>query len=520
MKSDRKTRILALIESGEFKDIYDKEGSQGLATFFQITCKQLYPYLKYANIPYRHSKNKIEYPSKNKIKEAIVSFEKDIDAAGSLGISDSFMYALRKLYTADISKFKSLYELSEYSGVSISLICRDFSDDLPLGEKPKRNIEWPEQLTDVTLTDLYLNKRRGYNSIAKEYNIPHRKVLVKLKELGIYQDLNHRPEKNEDWLRSQIESGKILLQIGAENGISDSTIGVYARKFNIPYDKSNCIWQDRIAEFIKSLGVQIQQNDRKIIGPLEIDIWCPDFSIGIECNGCKWHSDERTTQSRNRHLLKFQKCVEKGVRLYQIFDCEFYDEIKWEKWKSLLRHQFLKPQELMARKCSLVEVDRIKADDFHDKWHLQGRTRLSTNSENYGLIYRNELVAVASFDFRFGRFELSRLTFKEGFKIVGGAAKLHSKIEKEVYTLSDNTYSTGVIYQHCGYVLKRNVRPSYFYASHAFPYSKVNKRKYRNKDFAKDLNIDPKLTEFENMANSKYYKVWDAGYKLWVRSPK
>lgn len=515
---NRKATILQSIASGEFKRIYDEKGSHGLAEHFQITRKQLYQYFKFAGIPYRHSKNKIEYPSQIAILDALTRHQSDLDAAKALGVSDSFAYALRKLYTVDVTKFNTLYELTEYSKVSIVLVCRDFAGKLPLGLKPERDQSWPDALTDEKISNLYLNQRRGYNSIAKEYNIPHRKVLKKLKELGIYSNSSHRLETNEGWLKTQIESGKTLLQIGKENGISDSTIGKYARKFDIPYDKASCIWQERIVQFIQSLGVNVISNDRKIIGPLEIDIWCPDFNIGIECNGCKWHSDDGTTKSRNKHLVKFQKCQGKGIKLFQIFDSEFYDETKWSRWRSFFRHQFMPSYKIGARQCKLIDIDRNMANTFHEAWHLQGQTRLSEKSQNYGLTFRDELLAVASFDYRFGRFELSRLTFRESYRISGGASKLHSRITERVYTLSDNRYAAGSIYTHCGYVLEREVRPGYFYASHSFPYAMVDKRKYRTKTFKESLEIDPGITEFENMTNNRYYRVWDAGYKLWSRS--
>lgn len=74
----------------------------------------------------------------------------------------------------------------------------------------------------------------------------------------------------------------------------------------------------------------IKRNERKIIKPLEIDIYIPELMIGIEYNGEYWHSDEKIQESKNMpakayHQLKIDKAFEKGILLL----------IVWEKdWKN------------------------------------------------------------------------------------------------------------------------------------------------------------------------------------------
>jgi hypothetical protein len=68
---------------------------------------------------------------------------------------------------------------------------------------------------------------------------------------------------------------------------------------------------------------------------MEIDIYCPDFKIGIEYNGNLFHSELFGKKNMNYHLNKSQLALECGIKLYHIHDDE------WDNNKNLIKAKLL-----------------------------------------------------------------------------------------------------------------------------------------------------------------------------------
>ena len=71
-------------------------------------------------------------------------------------------------------------------------------------------------------------------------------------------------------------------------------------------------------------GVVIN-NTKKIIPPLELDIYIPNLKLAIEYNGCYYHSIENGT-TKDYHLNKSLACRKLGIRLVHIYDCEDFNK--------------------------------------------------------------------------------------------------------------------------------------------------------------------------------------------------
>ena len=69
----------------------------------------------------------------------------------------------------------------------------------------------------------------------------------------------------------------------------------------------------------------IISNTRKIIKPLELDLYLPDLKIAVEYNGTYWHS-KNVGKDKEYHLNKSILCREKGIRLIHIYEFEPYQE--------------------------------------------------------------------------------------------------------------------------------------------------------------------------------------------------
>jgi len=280
--------------------------------------------------------------------------------------------------------------------------------------------------------------------------------------------------------------------------------------------------QQELIEFLHDENVIV--NDRKILGnKKELDIYLPDFKIGIEFNGIYWHSFDKleSTKERQKHLTKFKECKQRGIQLFQVSELEWKDPIKREIWKSLLRNKLGKTEvTIPARKTKFVQITKEEAIGFLETNHLQG----STNAIKYtfGLKYQDKLVGVITFcNHQKTQLNLSRMAFKLNTSVVGGASKLlkHS-LEylpkyRELITFSNNLYSSGKIYETLGFQKDKELPCSYEWWK---PNTKnsLNKRQFRHKYLQNKLEkYDPELTEAENMFSNGYRRIWDAGYIKW-----
>ena len=159
-----------------------------------------------------------------------------------------------------------------------------------------------------------------------------------------------------------------------------------------PYHNCNSsLMEKEIADYINSLGVKVETNDRKLLGGMEIDIYLPTEKIAFEFNGIFWH-DERN-KPKDYHQGKSIKCIENGVRLVHIFENEWIKEKEQWKWfiKCVLRAF---PEPLSAFDCKSGQLS-----------HYEGESFLEANSvtpfkdaENYvSYMLNNEIVGVVGY---------------------------------------------------------------------------------------------------------------------------
>lgn len=205
----------------------------------------------------------------------------------------------------------------------------------------------------------------------------------------------------------------------------------------------------------------------------EIDIFIKDLNIGIEYNGSVFHATEGalyTNKPKLYHQQKLLSAKKQGINLISIFDVDWNTNA--DKIKMYLKSLLVDNKKVFARKCEIKSVDRKIANEFTDKYHLQGHARLS--SINYGLYYNDELLSVMSFGrlrlqkTEEGQFELHRYCVKDGYTIVGGANKLLKAFEREhnpkyLLSFSDNDYFMGGIYDKLGFTNDGQSTPRYYW---------------------------------------------------------
>lgn len=171
---------------------------------------------------------------------------------------------------------------------------------------------------------------------------------------------------NIAWLKDQhIIQQKTQTKIAEDLGVSRGLVKQALIAADItPIRHPNSQGERDLGEYIKSLGYDIQTNNRSILHGKELDIFIPSKNIAIEYNGTYFHSTER--YDKNYHLDKTTRCEEKGIRLIHLPDYEWLE--KNEAVKNWIQIQLGNNDHPTT--SSIEEVDQNDARKFFiNNWY-------------------------------------------------------------------------------------------------------------------------------------------------------
>lgn len=283
---------------------------------------------------------------------------------------------------------------------------------------------------------------------------------------------------------------------------------------------SSSMGEQELYLWISSLGYEAVNNDRKSIG-LELDIYIPEKNVAIEYNGLYWHSDKhlntKMIDPKLYHFKKYKKCLDKNIKLIQIYEDEWVN--KKDIVKSIILSKLGNYQEkYYARKMKFSEVSVIEAKSFLNDNHIQGYSV----GKHYGLYFDSKLISIMTIGksrFHKNEYELIRYACLKNAQVVGGFSKLLKNC-KEVLKIStmktyaDLRYSNGETYDKFGKFIKTTT-PGYFWTKtsmlnrlHRFSTQKHKLKKLLGAD------VDLTKTESEIMQDFGYCKIYDCGNKL------
>jgi transposase len=321
-------------------------------------------------------------------------------------------------------------------------------------------------------------------------------------------------ETTENFLKKNYNEKTTVIQLSKDTGVSKSVIGQYIHKYGLEdYIEYVCkVSQPEkdIVDYLTSKGIaNIIQSDRDILDGKEIDIYLPDYKVGIEFNGDYWHSELK--RDKRYHYDKSMLANSKGVFLYHIFSHEWDDE---EKRIRILNHLdnilHLNENKIYARKCMIREVDVAEKNDFLNENHIQGK---DNSTIKLGLYYNDELVSLMTFCYpRFSRkynWELSRFCSKHNYNVIGGASKLfkyfvdnYMKDGEVIVSYSDIAKTTGKIYNTLNFEFVNDAEPNYIW--------------WKSDDDYKTRYQCQMVNERIIMESNGYIKIYDCGNKVWV----
>lgn len=324
----------------------------------------------------------------------------------------------------------------------------------------------------------------------------------------------------ESEVREVYDKHKHIGISSQELGVSYSHMKNLMRRYNInaviPWRSAG---EDSLYNQIKKLDpcLKWETNDKKLIAPYEIDIICHEKKIAVEYCGLYWHSEYYGSKEKTYHKNKFMLCKEKGYELITVFESDDMSKVI-----SLLKSKLGLTKRVFARKCKVSIISSVSAASFHNKHHLH---KAVGGKIHYGLYYNEELLMVLSMGkSRFSKeyeWECVRMTGHSEYNVIGGASKLFKKFfidydVKSCVTFSDLRFGEGKVYQYCGFTFKEHTSPNYWYFDKNKPtkiHSRVKFQKHKLKE--KLIHFDSNKTEYKNMLDNKYDRIWDCGNALW-----
>ncbi len=268
-----------------------------------------------------------------------------------------------------------------------------------------------------------------------------------------------------------------------------------------------------IQNFLNNNNIEFMASNRSIIKPYELDIIIPQYNLAIEFNNQYWHSEQmlkKNNKSNSYHKMKTDMCKHAGYQLLTIFESE------WVNNKDIIKSIILNKCKQIktkyhGRKCIVKLVNKNAAKMFFESNHIQGYS----NGQNIGLYYNNILVSCITFSKYKNSYNLIRFVNKKYTIVHGAFGKLlkyfiNTTSFDTIFTFADRRYFEGNVYSLNGFKFVHDVLPSYYYFKTGNEL--LHKRNYQHKRLSVKLNnYDSNLTEYQNMLNHNYNRIWDCG---------
>ena len=347
-------------------------------------------------------------------------------------------------------------------------------------------------------------------------------------------------ESPESYLESHFDSSPSIRELANTLGIHENTAGQLILEFKLQ-DKIDYVYSYMESEVYSALleidsGLTIERNTHKYITPYELDLYLPDYRIGIECNPTATHNSSINVFDATKdavpysyHQMKTDLCEREGIFLFHIFGSEwmYSRDIIISMMRNLLGKNSSK---IYARKCEVREITSEESRDFLNNNHRQGNANAKIR---LGLFYEDELVSVMTFgkmrsSIGTGNedlencYELVRFCSKLNTNVVGGAGKLFKAFIKKynperIRSFSDRAHTRGTLYEKLGFNEVRRSDPGYVWVDMCtdISYHRYCAQKQNIKQFLHDDTIDLNKTEREIMIEHGFLQVYDSGTITW-----
>jgi len=241
----------------------------------------------------------------------------------------------------------------------------------------------------------------------------------------------------------------------------------------------------------------------------------PDFQLNdqiyLNVDGLYWHCEEQRDKWYHFNLRK--EFEENGLQIFQFYGNELLE--KTDIIKSIVDNATKKiSNKIFARKCEIKSTLHKEAQIFLNQNHLMG----STTAKHIGLYHQDELVSILSYKHKKQKTvcNIERFCSKINTNIVGGFSRLLKHLElnclepdcREIHNWVDLRYGTGKHLLSKGFEIQKETL-GWRWTDCKTTYNRLKCR----------ANMDSrKLTEQQQADELNWYRVYDAGQRLYVKN--
>lgn len=387
-------------------------------------------------------------------------------------------YGAENIMQTDTGKKRLQKTMMERYGVPCNLMARDDVYDF---SKRCYDTLMSDSAWVRVLKKLASDKKVAYDMLYKEYSLYHRDFISSM------QVSDHIETLCKAWKKAGRDVIKYPTNTFFKMPVvmASMFLNEYAKKGLISLPSNfNCFksqYELMVANYLDSLGVKYEVNNRSVLGGKEIDFYIPEKKVGVEINPSVSHNSNKYAKNRGRlfgskeelyHYDKYKAAEKAGIVLLQLFEYDLNPEQFDKKTKYLLKQKLCGYDEkIYARNTVVYEAKRdirTKCVAFLNDYHLQGS---ATATKYFAMEYCGELVGVASFKQHKGYVELKRLCFKHGVQVLGGLSKFISAYFKSdtncdiIKSFSDNNIGDGTGYLWSGAKLVGETKTSLCFVS-------------------------------------------------------
>jgi len=243
------------------------------------------------------------------------------------------------------------------------------------------------------------------------------------------------------------------------------------------------------------------------------EVYKPDFALSdnvyVNVDGLFWHSEKM--KNKIYHFEMRQIFENANLRILQFRE----DEILHKKdiVKSIVNNALHKTtNKIFGRKCQIKNIDQQTANDFLEENHLMG----SIKAKHVGLYYGDTLVCLLSYKSKNNVCKIERFCSKINTNVIGAFSKLLKHLEDkcisnnitEIHNWVDLRYGTG----------KHLLDKDFHLTRETLGWKWTNGRKTFNRLKCKANMDERKLSEKEYAKELGWYKIYDAGQRLYIKT--
>lgn len=278
----------------------------------------------------------------------------------------------------------------------------------------------------------------------------------------------------------------------------------------------------KFAEQLKELNIDNEFEFR--INSRYYDIHILNTNILIEIDPAFTHNStfniwDKDLLDKDYHLNKIKLAEENNYRCIHIFD--------WDDKEKIIN--ILKSKnKISAKKCSIKEISKQEANEFLDKYHLQGSCK--GNDINIGLYYNEELISLMTFGKpRYNKnyeYEFLRFCNHKDYSIYGGTNKLFKYFIENynptsIISYSDRAKFEGKFFNNLGFIKEKETKPAcHWYNIKTKQHFLDNSLRAIGADRLLGTNYgsieDSGMNNRDIMLNEGFVEVYDYGQSVYI----